>query len=120
MDDLVVPERDELADWDGPGGPRTIGRSPGMSGDLGAPPSLTARLVQRLNALLARGLDGKDPHIPLLSWWAVEKHAITGRERVLRLFGGPEAWKLSMVREVILERLIRRYASEGTEAGDEA
>jgi putative heme-binding domain-containing protein len=66
--------------------------------------------------LLERNLDGNDPHIPLLLWWAVEAHAIGAREPVLELFGGAEAWKMPFIRDAILERLMRRYAAEGGEA----
>ena len=67
--------------------------------------------------LLERNLDGKDPHIPLLLWWAVEEHAIDGRELMLEAFGTAEAWQRPLVRDVILERLMRRYAAEGGENG---
>jgi putative membrane-bound dehydrogenase-like protein len=67
--------------------------------------------------LLERNLDGRDPHIPLLLWWAVEAHAVSARGQVLEAFGTPEAWQAPLVREVILERLMRRYAAEGGEAG---
>jgi putative membrane-bound dehydrogenase-like protein len=67
--------------------------------------------------ILRRDLDGHDPHIPLLLWWAVEAHAVSARDQVLEAFGGPEAWAAPLVREVILERLMRRYAGEGGQAG---
>jgi len=67
--------------------------------------------------LLERNLDGNDPHIPLLLWWAVEEHAVEAREQVLEAFGTAEAWKRPLVRDAILERLMRRYAAEGGEAG---
>jgi putative membrane-bound dehydrogenase-like protein len=67
--------------------------------------------------LLERNLDGKDPHLPLLLWWAVEEHAVAAREQVLAAFGTAEAWQQPLVRDAILERLMRRYAAEGGEAG---
>jgi putative membrane-bound dehydrogenase-like protein len=67
--------------------------------------------------LLERNLDADDPHIPLLLWWAVEEHAIDAREPVLAAFATPEAWQAPLLRDVILERLTRRYAAEGGEAG---
>lgn len=70
--------------------------------------------------LLRRNLDGSDPHLPLLLWWAVEAHAASARDAVLRRFADPAAWKEPLVRAVILERLMRRYAAEGTEVGTEA
>ncbi|HXI59620.1 MAG TPA: hypothetical protein VNO55_26310 [Polyangia bacterium] len=51
MDDLVVPERDELADWDGPSGQRPNSLSPAT------PPGWWSRIGRRLNALVARSLD---------------------------------------------------------------
>jgi putative membrane-bound dehydrogenase-like protein len=67
--------------------------------------------------LLLRNLDGNDPHIPLLAWWAVEAHAVSARDLVLRIFGTAEAWHRPLMREVILHRLMRRYAAEGNENG---
>jgi putative membrane-bound dehydrogenase-like protein len=67
--------------------------------------------------ILERNLDGNDPHISLLLWWAVEAHAVGAREQVLEMFGTAEAWREPLVRGVILERLARRYAAEGGEAG---
>jgi putative membrane-bound dehydrogenase-like protein len=68
--------------------------------------------------LLARDLDGNDPHVPLLLWWAIEHHAVAGREHVVARFATPEAWRSRMIRSGILPRLMRRYALEGTAAGD--
>jgi putative membrane-bound dehydrogenase-like protein len=67
--------------------------------------------------ILERNLDGHDPHLPLLLWWTVEAHALDGRDQVLKLFAAAEAWKAPLVRDAILERLTRRYAAEGGEAG---
>jgi putative membrane-bound dehydrogenase-like protein len=70
-----------------------------------------------VNSILERNLDSGDPHIPLLAWWAVEAHAVSARESVLEMFGSAEAWNRPLVREVIPERLMRRYAAEGGESG---
>jgi hypothetical protein len=51
VDDLVVPERDELADWDGPSGNHLIRQLPGT------PLGWWARVGRRLNALVGRGMD---------------------------------------------------------------
>jgi putative heme-binding domain-containing protein len=67
--------------------------------------------------LLDRNLDARDPHLPLLLWWAVEEHAIAARELVMTAFGTADAWQVPLVRELILEKLMRRYAAEGSEAG---
>jgi putative membrane-bound dehydrogenase-like protein len=68
--------------------------------------------------LLARDQDSDDPHLPLLLWWAVEHHAIAGREHTLDVFATPPAWKSAMIRSDIIPRLLRRYAMEGNAAGD--
>ena len=70
--------------------------------------------------LLLRDQDGDDPHLPLLLWWAVEQHAIAGREHALALFTAPEAWRSGMIRSTIQGRLLRRYALEAGPAGEEA
>src|SRR5262249_21166727 len=64
--------------------------------------------------LLARDRDGDDPHLPLLLWWAVERHAIAGREHAIALFTAPDAWRSTMIRTTIQGRLVRRYALEAT------
>jgi hypothetical protein len=71
-------------------------------------------IVQRI---LLRNLDGQDAHLPLMAWWAVKHHAIAAAHRVLELFASPTGWQAPLIRDVILERLMRRYAAEGTEAG---
>jgi putative membrane-bound dehydrogenase-like protein len=70
--------------------------------------------------LLARDRDGDDPHLPLLLWWAVERHAVAGREHALALFTAPDAWRSAMIRSTIQARLIRRYAREASPSGDDA
>src|SRR5207237_2314088 len=59
--------------------------------------------------------DGQDPYIPLLCWWAVEHHAVAALDHAVETFTSPRAWQTAMIRDVILGRLIRRYAAEGTE-----
>ncbi len=71
-----------------------------------------------IERLLAHGEDHDDPFLPLLIWWAVEQHATSSRDRVLTMFTRPEVHKLPLVREHLLERLVRRYAAEATAAGD--
>ena len=76
------------------------------------PASVGLRIAERL---AQRDGDVGDPHIPLLVWWAVEKHCVgKSQDLTLELFGSESAWSFKMNREVILERLIRRYAAEGS------
>jgi putative membrane-bound dehydrogenase-like protein len=65
--------------------------------------------------LLRRDEDGRDAHVPLLLWWAVEHHAMSALDDVVARFTEPAAWKTPLIRDVILGRLMRRYAAAGTE-----
>jgi putative membrane-bound dehydrogenase-like protein len=69
-------------------------------------------LIERL---ALRTEDAKDPYIPLLLWWALERHALPARERVVEFFSSRAAWDAPLIRETIQERLLRRYAAEGTQ-----
>ena len=66
------------------------------------------------HAILLRNEDGNDPHIPLLLWWAVERHAVSAIDEVERRFMSTKAWQQPMIREVILARLMQRYAAEAS------
>lgn len=70
-----------------------------------------------INAHINRDIDQDDPRMPLLWWWAVEQHSVTGREEVLRRFVRPTLWNSRLGRDFLLPRLIRRYAAEGTADG---
>jgi putative heme-binding domain-containing protein len=63
--------------------------------------------------ILQCNLDGKDPYIPLLLWWAVERHAITAVDQTLKIFTAPSAWETLLIRDFVLERLMRRWSAEG-------
>jgi putative membrane-bound dehydrogenase-like protein len=73
-----------------------------------------------VRAIATRDLDAKDQQIPLLLWWAVERHAIDGREAVLATFASSDVWKSPLAKGSILGRLTRRYAAEGTSDGLDA
>ncbi|MFO0870679.1 MAG: PVC-type heme-binding CxxCH protein [Pirellulales bacterium] len=79
-----------------------------------------AQALPIINAHINRDLDRDDPFLPLLWWWAVEKHSVTGRGEVLRRFVRPTLWKSQLGREVLLTRLVRRYAAERSPAGLDA
>jgi putative membrane-bound dehydrogenase-like protein len=63
---------------------------------------------------LLRHEDARDPHIPLLLWWAVEQHALSALEDVLDLFAGAKGWESAVARDTIQPRLLRRLAAAGT------
>ena len=73
-----------------------------------------------INANINRDIDTDDPYMPLLWWWAIEKHSIVGREEVLKRFVRPSLWKSRLGRDVLLTRLIRRYAAERSADGLES
>ncbi|NUQ61979.1 MAG: c-type cytochrome [Pirellulales bacterium] len=64
--------------------------------------------------LAQRSEDREDLYIPLLLWWAVETKAGSDRAAVLEMFTRRTAWDVEIVREVILPRLVKRYAMERT------
>ncbi|MBI1346365.1 c-type cytochrome [bacterium] len=70
-----------------------------------------------INANINRDLDADDPYLPLLWWWAVEKHSVTGHEEVMKRFIRPTLWKSHLGRDVLLTRLVRRYTAEATTDG---
>jgi putative membrane-bound dehydrogenase-like protein len=73
-----------------------------------------------INAHINRDLDHDDPYLPLMWWWAVERHSVSGREAVLNRFTRPTLWRSKLGREVLLPRLLRRYVAEGTTEGLDA
>ncbi len=80
-------------------------------------PGVSLDVVERL---AVREEDARDPQLPLLLWWALEPRALPERERVLGFFASEEAWHVPLIREHLLGRLMRRYAADGTEKGDDA
>lgn len=68
-----------------------------------------------IRPMLAHDADAADIHIPLLLWWAIEDKAGTDREAVVALLDDPALWKHPLVGNHLLERLMRRYASAGTQ-----
>ncbi|HMJ65754.1 MAG TPA: PVC-type heme-binding CxxCH protein, partial [Candidatus Binatia bacterium] len=76
-----------------------------------------ADALNLVRELVQRDADAADPHIPLLIWWAVEKHAISERAKVLEVFANSTAWQQKLSAEYILPRLAQRYGAEGTPQG---
>ena len=64
--------------------------------------------------LLRRSEDADDPRLPLLIWWAMESKADSGREEILSWFQETALWKLPLVEQTLLKRLMQRYALAGT------
>jgi putative membrane-bound dehydrogenase-like protein len=70
--------------------------------------------------LVVRDQDTDDPHIPLLIWWAIERHATSSPAAFESLVALPEFKKTRLAREILVPRLIRRFAAEGNAVTDGA
>jgi putative membrane-bound dehydrogenase-like protein len=67
--------------------------------------------------LLKYDEDVGDIHQPLLLWWAIESKAGSDADKILKqLFADKNAWQQALVKQVIVERLIKRFAQSGTRA----
>jgi hypothetical protein len=49
--------------------------------------------------------------MPLLNWWALESHCESNPGDVMQIFEAADIWGSRLVREHILERLMRRFAA---------
>jgi putative membrane-bound dehydrogenase-like protein len=99
------------------GEPNVMVRSQLASTARRIPPEFALPIIDHL---LRHDEDAADPHLPLLLWWAVERHALAAREAVLRCFASSTTWNRPLAQQAILGRLIRRYAAEGTPQALEA
>ena len=73
----------------------------------------TRHALPIIRGLLAHDEDLRDPHQPLLLWWALEGHA-DHWDQVERFCADPSVWQSTLMREVLASRLMQRYAAEGT------
>ena len=71
--------------------------------------------VPIIAALLTHDEDVADVFNPLSLWWAIEAKADEGRNEIVKLLRDPRVWQQTLVRDHILERLMRRYAMAGTQ-----
>ncbi len=67
-----------------------------------------------VRAMLRRDADADDPRLPLLLWWAIESKAASDRDAVLALFSESPLWDTALLKQHLLERIMRRYAQAGT------
>jgi putative heme-binding domain-containing protein len=105
-----------------------VGRELGKLARVEADPEVRSQLAstaKRLPASVAlpileglwqNGDDVTDPHIPLLTWWALEPKCETDREAVLALLADRTVQERPTVRSVILERVMQRLAVAGGSA----
>ncbi|RPE08821.1 dehydrogenase [Chitinophaga lutea] len=78
------------------------------------PPQLAVPVIEGL--LKSGAADAADTDMPLLTWWAVEAKAETGRDALLAMFKNKSLWTNKTVQQTILERLMQRYVMAGGEA----
>lgn len=76
------------------------------------------RLPFDLSLSILRGLathseDATDPRVPLQIWWAMEAHAAKHPDAVLAWFSDKQVWKLPVVEQFLINRVMRRYAATG-------
>jgi putative membrane-bound dehydrogenase-like protein len=67
-----------------------------------------------IRQMLTRDEDAKDVHIPLLLWWAVEDKAVSHRDETIVALSDASLWRHPLARDVVLPRLVRRYAADPT------
>ncbi|HBE71315.1 MAG TPA: dehydrogenase [Planctomycetaceae bacterium] len=68
--------------------------------------------LQITRNLLAHSQDAKDPHMPLMLWWAVEEHA-EHWDDMLAFLADESLWDEPLFASAIAPRLLRRYAATG-------
>jgi len=66
-----------------------------------------------VSALCEYDADAHDPHIPLLTWWALEAHAESARDAILELFSEAKRRARPIVQTFLLERLMQRWVMAG-------
>jgi hypothetical protein len=54
----------------------------------------------------------KDPHLPLMVWWAIEGHA-HDFTAITKWLAEKDLWKTSIAKETVLTRLMKRYVAQG-------
>ena len=65
-----------------------------------------------VTTMLRNESDQKDPLIPMLLWWALERNVESHGDQVLAAMTQPQVWRQPIVRTTIMRRLARRLASD--------
>lgn len=72
--------------------------------------------VPIIHGLLINEANQVDKENQFFTWWAVESKSETGRDALLALFTDQTLWEKQIVKDIVLERLMHRYAIKGDEA----
>lgn len=67
-----------------------------------------------IRALAQHNEDAADSRQPLMVWWALEAKAGSNRAEVLQLLTEAAFWERPLVKQHLLERIMRRYAQAGS------
>ena len=73
----------------------------------------TAQAMAIVRQLLEHDADANDVFLPLLLWWAVEAKASSDRQAVIDMLDDAPLWDRPLVRDHLLARLMRRFATAG-------
>ena len=94
-----------------------IVRSQILSSIRRLPPEQAIPILKQFLRSSDEAKDQLDPHIPLLCWWAIEKHCTTSPENVLSMMHQNEwMWETELFKTTVAERMMRRFALAGTQA----
>jgi putative heme-binding domain-containing protein len=64
-----------------------------------------------IRALLEHDADAEDARMPLLVWWAIESKLGEDADSTLAMFRDSAVWEMPLVKQHLLERVMRRFAS---------
>ena len=76
-----------------------------------------AQALPIIEALVTHDEDAADPYLPLLLWWAVERHAVAAHNALLEAVCQPQVWQRPLMHKTVLPRLMRRYAADASRTG---
>lgn len=74
----------------------------------------TRQALAVLRELVRHDEDSRDARQPLMIWWALEAKAGTDRAAVVEWFRDATLWERPLVRDHLLERVMRRFAQAAT------
>lgn len=67
-----------------------------------------------VRALAGHAEDARDPHMPLLIWWAIEAKAEKNADEIVQAFSDLSLWEKPLIREAVVDKLMRRFAQAGS------
>ncbi|MCA9214851.1 MAG: c-type cytochrome [Planctomycetales bacterium] len=77
------------------------------------PPGIALRIVKQLISQSERNGDDKDPHMPLMVWWALEAQC-HDHDLISSFFSDTEIWNDTLAKSTITERIMQRFAAAGS------